>query len=194
MRKSVFGVTQIGVRWKTVSSEATSAISGISCTAVAPVPITATRLPARSAASSHFAVWMTSPAKSCTPSMSGSRGWERKPVAVSRKRVVWLPEDVETTQWRSSSSHRAPSTDHAEAHVPAQVVLVRHVLGVPLELGAAGEPVLPVGVGLEGVGVGDAGDVDRQAGVVVDVPGAAEVVLALEDQQVAVSRRRTPAA
>ena len=88
IRKSVFGVTQIGVRWKTVSSHATLAICGISWTAVAPVPITATRLPVRSAASSHLAVWITSPAKSCTPSMSGSRGWDRKPVAVIRKRVV----------------------------------------------------------------------------------------------------------
>ncbi len=60
--------------------------------------------------SSHLAVWMTSPANSCTPSMSGSRGWERNPVAVSRKRVVWLPVAVVTTQWRSSSSQRAPST------------------------------------------------------------------------------------
>ncbi len=88
MAKSVFGVTQIGVRWKTVSAEACRAIWGISCTAVAPVPITATRLPSSEALSSHFAVWMTSPAKSCTPSMSGRRGWERKPVAVIRKRVV----------------------------------------------------------------------------------------------------------
>ena len=39
-------------------------------------------------------------------------------------------------------------------------------------------------VRLERVGVGDAGDVDGQAGVAVDVPGAAEVVLALEDHEV----------
>ncbi|MET3961373.1 hypothetical protein ABIE44_001307 [Marmoricola sp. OAE513] len=71
-----------------------------------------------------------------------------------------------------------------ELHVPPEVVLVGDVLGVRLELGAAGEPVLPVRVGLERVRVGDAGDVDGEPGVVVHVPGAAEVVLALDDEQV----------
>ena len=71
-----------------------------------------------------------------------------------------------------------------EAHVPAQVVLVGDVGGVLLQLGATGVPVPPPRVRLEGVGVGHAGDVDGQAGVAVDVPGPAEVVLALEDDEV----------
>ena len=46
------GAHQFGRRWNTVSSPTLSAISPITCTPVAPVPITATRLPARSTGSS----------------------------------------------------------------------------------------------------------------------------------------------
>ena len=81
---SILGVTQIGVRWNTVRCAARPASSGISWTAVAPVPMIATRLLSRSALSSHRAVWTTVPAKSSTPGMSGVQGWERKPVAVMR--------------------------------------------------------------------------------------------------------------
>ncbi|MGY2873073.1 hypothetical protein ACVW00_000263 [Marmoricola sp. URHA0025 HA25] len=75
----------------------------------------------------------------------------------------------------------------AELHVPAEVVLVGDVLGVRLQLRAAREPVLPARVGLERVGVGDARDVDGEAGVVVHVPGPAEVVLAVQDHEVVVA-------
>ena len=74
--------------------------------------------------------------------------------------------------------------DGAEPHVPAQVVAVGHVLGVLLQLRTAGVPVRPPRVRLEGVGVGDARDVHRQPGVAVDVPGPAQVVLALEHHEV----------
>ena len=42
------GVHQLGVRWYTVREATSSAIVGISCTPLDPVPITATRLPAKS--------------------------------------------------------------------------------------------------------------------------------------------------
>ena len=42
---------QLGWRWKTYSSAADCATTGMSCTAVAPVPMTATRLPVRSSGS-----------------------------------------------------------------------------------------------------------------------------------------------
>jgi hypothetical protein len=42
------GRNQLPVRWKTTSRSASSAISGTNCTALAPVPTTATRLPLRS--------------------------------------------------------------------------------------------------------------------------------------------------
>ena len=38
--------------------------------------------------SSQAVVWMTLPAKSVMPGMSGTLGWDRKPVAVIRKRAV----------------------------------------------------------------------------------------------------------
>ena len=46
---SSFGRHQIGVRWNTVSCSTSGAIAGMTWIADAPVPITATRLPARSA-------------------------------------------------------------------------------------------------------------------------------------------------
>ena len=105
------GVTQIGVRWNTVRCSARFASFGISWTAVAPVPMIATRLPSRSAVSSHWAVCRTVPAKSPTPSMSGSFGWERKPVAVIRyaARSGSPPATATSHSW-ASSSQRAPST------------------------------------------------------------------------------------
>ncbi len=73
-----------------------------------------------------------------------------------------------------------------EPHVPAHVVLVGDVAGVLLDLVAGGEQPRPVRVRLEEVGVGGGGHVDRQAGVVVDVPGPAQVVLAVENDEVLV--------
>ena len=42
------GTLKLAVRWNTVSCAASSAITGIACTAEEPVPITPTRLPAKS--------------------------------------------------------------------------------------------------------------------------------------------------
>jgi hypothetical protein len=42
------GTTQPGVRWKTESFATWGAIAGTTCTALAPVPITATLRPASS--------------------------------------------------------------------------------------------------------------------------------------------------
>ena len=46
--KSSRGNTQPGVRWNTVTFSASFTSSGMICTPEAPVPITATRLPAKS--------------------------------------------------------------------------------------------------------------------------------------------------
>ena len=81
---SDFGVTQIAVRWNTVSSASFGAICGMSWTAVAPVPMTAARRPVRSRSSSHFAVWTMVPSNVSMPGISGIFGWDRNPVAVSR--------------------------------------------------------------------------------------------------------------
>jgi hypothetical protein len=71
-----------------------------------------------------------------------------------------------------------------EAHVLADVILVGDVVGVLLDLGARGEQARPVRVGLEEVRVRRGRHVDGQAGVVIDVPRAAQVVLAVEDDEV----------
>ena len=82
--KSILGTTQIAVRWKTVRASARAAISGMSCTAVAPVPITATFLPVKSNPSCQSAVCRIVPAKFLMPGNSGTCGWDRNPVAVTR--------------------------------------------------------------------------------------------------------------
>lgn len=71
-----------------------------------------------------------------------------------------------------------------ETHVLAQVVLVGHVAGVLLQLRARREQPGPVGVGLKRVRVRCRRDVDRQAGVVVDVPRTAKIILAIQDRQI----------
>ncbi len=78
------GIEKLGVRWNTVSWSASAAISGIDCTADEPVPITATRLPVKSTPScGQVLVKYTSPAKRSVPSMSGTFGIDRQPVAIT---------------------------------------------------------------------------------------------------------------
>ena len=78
------GMEKFGVRWKTVSCSARSAMIGIDCTADDPVPITATRLPVKSTPSwGQVLVKYTSPANRSVPSMSGTFGIDRQPVAIT---------------------------------------------------------------------------------------------------------------
>ena len=78
------GSEKFGVRWNTVSSAACSAISGIDWMPDEPVPMTATRLPVKSTPScGQRLVKYTSPAKRSAPSMSGSFGIDRQPVAMT---------------------------------------------------------------------------------------------------------------
>ena len=86
-----------------------------------------------------------------------------------------------------------------EPHVPAHVVLVGHMLGVALQFLARGEQPRPVRVRLEPVGIRGRRDVDGKAGVAVDVPSAAETILAVEDDDVVIAQpvelnRRTDSA
>ena len=60
-----------GVRWNTVRRAACFAISGTNWIAEAPVPITATRLPARSQEGSQRAEWNEVPPNRSAPGMSG---------------------------------------------------------------------------------------------------------------------------
>ncbi len=76
------------------------------CTPVAPVPITATRLPLKSTGScGHRAVWKEAPLKLSRPSMRGSVGVDKGPIAVIRKRVrKRLPSSSVMFQLRVFSS------------------------------------------------------------------------------------------
>ena len=60
------------MRWKTVRSAASRAASWITWTPLAPVPMTATRLPRRSTPScGHNAVWWHGPANVSRPGIGG---------------------------------------------------------------------------------------------------------------------------
>ena len=106
------GAVQLGVRWKTVSVPAVLATSWMVWTPVAPVPITATRLPVKSTGSlGKRAVWQERPLKSSTPGIVGMVGAERGPMAVTRKRASCvLPSSSVTCQSRVSSCQWAAVT------------------------------------------------------------------------------------
>src|ERR671939_1385199 len=72
------GAHQFGVRWNTVKCPAVFATSWMVCTPVAPVPITATRLPAKLTGScGQRAVWQDWPLKLSMPSILGMVGADK---------------------------------------------------------------------------------------------------------------------
>jgi len=82
------------------------------CTPVAPVPMTATRLPSKLTGScGQRAVWQLWPSKLSTPSMRGIVKADRGPIAVIRKRALcWLPSSRVTPQLRLPSCQCADTT------------------------------------------------------------------------------------
>ncbi len=59
----------------------------MNCTALAPVPITATRLPVRSQPWSHRAEWKDGPVNVSTPGTAGYTGRDSCPVAGTSTRA-----------------------------------------------------------------------------------------------------------
>ena len=101
----------MGVRWNTTSRSTSGAIEGMTWTAEAPVPMTATLRPRRSRPWSQRAVCITVPPKLSRPSISGGLGCEKTPVAPTTWRAVSVaPSAVESFQWWPCSSNVAPST------------------------------------------------------------------------------------
>src|SRR3984957_6833729 len=96
------GAHQFGVRWNTVTWAAVLATSWIVCTPVAPVPITATRLPSKLTGScGRLAVWNDAPWNVFTPGIVGIVGAESGPIAVIRNRDRnRLPSSSVTSQAR----------------------------------------------------------------------------------------------
>jgi hypothetical protein len=78
----------------------------MACTAVAPVPITATRLPVKSTPSwGQRAVWYCSPRKLSRPSKAGVLTADRQPTAVMRNfAVTHSPSSVLIAQRLVASS------------------------------------------------------------------------------------------
>ncbi len=104
------GRTQAGVRWKTVSLPTSGWIDGMIWAAEAPVPTTATRLPARSNSWSQREEWNTLPGKPLSPGRSGICGSASGPAAETTASAVHWPAEVVSRQRVSSLSQRASST------------------------------------------------------------------------------------
>ena len=105
MRLLRSGVHQLGVRWNTVSSPTVLAISVMACTPDAPVPITATFLPAKLTGwCGHRPVCQDSPLKSSMPGMVGMVGDDSGPIAVTRKRARARPPFSKVTSHSLAAS------------------------------------------------------------------------------------------
>ena len=108
--------------------------SGTIWIAEAPVPITATRLPARSTSWSQRAEWKTSPWKVSSPSISGSRGSERPPAPTTGSATTQVPFGVRTVQRWASSSQAASSTGVSKTNRSSVPDSVGDLLDVVLDL------------------------------------------------------------
>ena len=74
------------------------------------MPITATRLPARSTSWFHCAEWKISPWKPSMPAMSGIFGSDKPPAPTMRLRADQVPAVVLTVQRCAASSQAASVT------------------------------------------------------------------------------------
>ena len=76
-------IIQWALRWYTTRLSTIGEMAGTTWLALAPVPITPTRLPVRSTLLSHRAVCRAGPANVSRPAMSGSLGTRRMPMAAT---------------------------------------------------------------------------------------------------------------
>ena len=190
-RRCAAGRTSSGRRWNTVSSPTLSAISPITCTPVAPVPITADplagqldRLVRPVVGVERLALGTRRCPRSAASSAPTAGRWP-----VMRKRHVSSRPSSRCRRHGVASSSKTRRLDRAaELHVLAEVELVGDVVQVAEVLGLAREALLPVPLLQqllgEGVAVGDALGVEAGARVAVPEPRAAEVVAGLEHRGV----------
>src|SRR6476469_4801491 len=117
-------------------------MEGPVCTALAPVPIIATRLPLRSTDPSQRAVWNIGPRKSSSPGIGGMEGWLSWPTAVTRALQVRRSSAPAAQRHgpvrRGLVETRLGHLD-IEADVPADVVLVEGILDIAVDLRPLGE-------------------------------------------------------
>jgi hypothetical protein len=101
------------------------AIGGISCEAVEPVPITATRRPASGTVASQRAECRRGPLKLSRPGMSGQRSWFSGPVLQTKKRARSVsPRSVRSVQWPLASSKVASVSRVSRRMCGQQAVLL----------------------------------------------------------------------
>ena len=92
-------------RWKTVRCSTMGAMSWMTWTPDAPVPMTPTRFPARSTPlAGHEPVWRTSPLNESRPGMLGERRFVKSPVHLSQEGE---------RHYTRYFSRRPPSPDHS---------------------------------------------------------------------------------
>src|SRR3954454_7476930 len=165
-------------------------IAGTTWIALQPVPITATRLPARSTSWRHCAVWNAGPSKLSSPSSGGAGGdrWDRELAARGDEDVglvlagAGLKDPLRAVLVPARALHlgaRADAIQHA--------VAPRDVLQIGLDLGLRCVAARPARVGLERELVEVRGHVAGGAGVRVVVPDAADALAPLEDRDVLVA-------
>ena len=92
------------VRWNSVSCATCGWMAGTNWIALAPVPITATRLPVRSTSWSHCAEWNAVPANVSRPGMAGSTGRDSCPIAGTRTSASSTSPAAVCTRHRPASS------------------------------------------------------------------------------------------
>ena len=109
-----WGRIHAGVRWNTVRWAAWGCTRGTICTALAPVPMTPTRLAVRSASGSHCAECTIWPWNCAMPSKLGIDGSERKPLAETST-WAWWAEAAPVATSRSSSSQACASSSQRAA-------------------------------------------------------------------------------
>jgi len=103
-------MTHGGVRWYTSRWATRGWMAGTIWIADAPVPISATRSPAREWSWSQRAEWNTVPAKSASPGRSGIDGDTSAPVPRITTPALNRPSPVVITHRSAASSHDASTT------------------------------------------------------------------------------------
>lgn len=110
MGRSVCGSTHGAVRWNTCSRSTRGWMAGTYCIADAPVPMDATRLPARSWPWSHRAEWKVVPSKFSRPGTAGTFGVCSGPIPATSTCADTEPRLVSTRHRCAASSQAAPVT------------------------------------------------------------------------------------
>ena len=112
---------KFAVRWKTVRSAASSAISGMAWMPDEPVPMTATRRPVKSTPScGQCAVCRVRPANRSMPGISGSFEVDRQPVAITSCSVSHRSPDSVVTVQRPSASRKCADATRVSSRTPSR--------------------------------------------------------------------------